>query len=75
LARVRTRQEHDSDLEEERLFVTLTSRFGILALVLASVGMYGGVARRQRGMLPPSREIRRRSPVGLGESPASKRCA
>ena len=37
-------QQIDSDLEEERLFVTLTSGFGMLALVLASVGIYGVMA-------------------------------
>ena len=45
LVHVRTEQEQiDSDLEEERLFVTLTSAFGVLALVLASVGIYGVMA-------------------------------
>lgn len=45
LVHVRTQQEQiDSDLEEERLFVTLTSGFGMLALVLASVGIYGVMA-------------------------------
>jgi len=33
-----------SDLEEERLFVTLTSGFGVAALVLASLGIYGVMA-------------------------------
>ena len=51
LVNVRTQQEQiDSDLQGERLFVTLTSVFGMLALVLASVGIYGvmaySVARR-----------------------------
>jgi ABC-type lipoprotein release transport system permease subunit len=45
LVHVRTQQEQiDSDLEEARLFVTLTSGFGMLALVLASVGIYGVMA-------------------------------
>jgi predicted permease len=45
LVHVRTQQEQiDSDLEEARLFVTLTSSFGMLALVLASVGIYGVMA-------------------------------
>jgi predicted permease len=40
LVNVRTQdQQIDADLEQERLFVTLTSGFGILALVLASVGI------------------------------------
>ena len=51
LVNVRTQREQiDSDLQDERLFVTLTSVFGMLALVLASVGIYGvmaySVARR-----------------------------
>ena len=42
---VRTQQEQiQSDLEEERLFVTFTSGFGMLALVLAAVGIYGVMA-------------------------------
>ncbi len=45
LVHVRTQDEQiDSDLEEERLFVALTSGFGVLALVLASVGIYGLMA-------------------------------
>jgi ABC-type antimicrobial peptide transport system permease subunit len=45
LVHVRTQQEQiDTDLEEERLFVALTSGFGMLALVLASVGIYGVMA-------------------------------
>jgi predicted permease len=45
LVNVRTQdQQVDADLQEERLFVTLTSGFGILALVLASVGIYGVIA-------------------------------
>ena len=34
----------DSDLADERLLVSLTSAFGLLALVLASVGIYGVLA-------------------------------
>ena len=42
---VRTQQDRiDSDLADERLLVSLTSTFGILALVLASVGIYGLMA-------------------------------
>lgn len=37
-------QQIDADLEQERLFVTLTSGFGVLALVLAAVGIYGVMA-------------------------------
>jgi predicted permease len=45
LVNVRTQREQiDSDLQDERLFVTLTSVFGMLALVLASVGIYGVMA-------------------------------
>jgi ABC-type antimicrobial peptide transport system permease subunit len=34
----------DRDLADERLLVSLTSAFGLLALVLASVGIYGVMA-------------------------------
>jgi predicted permease len=45
LVNVRTQEEQiAADLEEERLFVALTSSFGMLALVLASVGIYGVMA-------------------------------
>ena len=45
LTNVRTQEQQiESDLQEKRLFVTLTSGFGILALVLASVGIYGVIA-------------------------------
>lgn len=48
---VRTQEEQvDADLAPERSFAILTSAFGVLALVLASVGVYGvvsaGVSRR-----------------------------
>jgi predicted permease len=45
LINVRTQQDQiDSDLADERLLVSLTSAFGLLALVLASVGIYGVMA-------------------------------
>ncbi len=45
LVNVRTQQDQiDSDLADERLLVSLTSAFGLLALVLASVGIYGLLA-------------------------------
>jgi len=45
LANVRTQdQQIDADLIQERIFVTLTSGFGLLALALASVGIYGIMA-------------------------------
>lgn len=45
LVNVRTEdQQIDADLQQERLFVTLTSGFGLLALLLASVGIYGVMA-------------------------------
>jgi predicted permease len=43
---VRTQQQQvDSTMSRERLFVTLTSAFGVLALILASVGIYGILAQ------------------------------
>ena len=53
LVAVRTEQAQiDEDLADERLLVSLTSIFGVLALVLASVGIYGvmalSVAQRTR---------------------------
>jgi predicted permease len=53
LVNVRTQQDQiDSDLADQRLLVSLTSAFGLLALVLASVGVYGvmaySVAQRTR---------------------------
>jgi predicted permease len=45
LVNVRTQQDQiDADLADERLIVSLTSTFGLLALVLASVGIYGVMA-------------------------------
>jgi predicted permease len=38
-------QQIDSTMAYERLFVTLTSAFGVLALILASVGIYGLLAQ------------------------------
>ncbi|MGA8037128.1 MAG: ABC transporter permease [Candidatus Acidiferrales bacterium] len=51
LADVRTQTEQiDATMQEERIFATLTAGFGVLALILAGVGMYGlmayNVARR-----------------------------
>ena len=50
---MRTQQAQiDEDLADERLLVSLSSIFGVLALVLASVGIYGvmalSVAQRTR---------------------------
>ncbi|MFC5863937.1 ADOP family duplicated permease [Acidicapsa dinghuensis] len=45
LIEVRTQQQQiDSDTQQERIFVALTSSFGMLALALASVGVYGVMA-------------------------------
>jgi len=45
LVKVRTQDEQiESALQQERLFVTLTSGFGLLALALACVGIYGVMA-------------------------------
>lgn len=45
LVNVQTQQDQiDSGLADERLLVSLTSAFGLLALVLASVGIYGVMA-------------------------------
>ena len=38
------RQQIDSDLQQERLFAALSSGFGILALLLACIGIYGMMA-------------------------------
>jgi predicted permease len=45
LVNVRSEEDQiDRDLADERLLVSLTSAFGLLALVLASVGIYGVMA-------------------------------
>jgi predicted permease len=45
LVNVRTQEQQiEADLQQERLFVILTSGFGLLALALASVGIYGILA-------------------------------
>jgi len=45
LVNVRTQdQQIEADLQQERLFVTLTSGFGVSALALACVGIYGIMA-------------------------------
>lgn len=45
LVNVRTQdQQIESELQQERLFVTLTSGFGLLALAVACVGIYGIMA-------------------------------
>jgi predicted permease len=45
LLNVRTQEQQiQEDMQQERLFVTLTSGFGLLALSLASVGIYGVMA-------------------------------
>jgi len=45
LVNVRTEEQQvDADLVQERVFMTLTSGFGLLALALACVGIYGVMA-------------------------------
>jgi ABC-type antimicrobial peptide transport system permease subunit len=45
LINVRSEDEQiTDDLKQERMFVTLTSGFGVLALLLAAVGIYGIMA-------------------------------
>lgn len=44
---VRTQEEQiDATLAQERIFATLTTGFGLLALVLAGIGIYGTMAYR-----------------------------
>ncbi len=45
MTNIRTqRQQIDANLQQERLFAALTSGFGLLALLLAAVGIYGIMA-------------------------------
>jgi predicted permease len=45
LSNIRTQQQQiDATMQQERVFVTLSSGFGLLALALASVGIYGIMA-------------------------------
>ena len=45
IAYVRTQDDQiQADLQQERIFVALTSGFGLLALALACVGIYGIMA-------------------------------
>jgi predicted permease len=45
MVNVRTQQQQiDATLQDERIFVVLTSAFGLLALALAAVGIYGIMA-------------------------------
>jgi predicted permease len=45
LSNIRTEEQQiDAAMQQERVFVTLTSGFGLLALALASVGIYGIMA-------------------------------
>lgn len=45
LMNIRTMQEQiDADLQQERMFATLSAGFGVLALTLACVGIYGIMA-------------------------------
>jgi ABC-type antimicrobial peptide transport system permease subunit len=45
LSKVRTQEQQiDAATQQERVFVTLTSGFGLLALALAAVGVYGIMA-------------------------------
>jgi len=67
LVNVRTqRQQNRLRMQDERLFVTLTSVFGHVALVLASVGIYGVVAIRSRAAPRESASSRAGRPPAPG---------
>ena len=44
LSNIRTHQQIDANMQQERMFASLTAGFGILALLLACVGIYGIMA-------------------------------
>src|SRR6202020_2937092 len=45
LTQIRTQQQEiDADMQQERMFASLTSGFGLLSLALACVGIYGIMA-------------------------------
>jgi len=63
---VRTQVEQiDATLSQQRLFATLTSAFGLLALVLASVGIYGIISGSVASRIG---EIGIRMALGAGRS-------